>query len=382
MQRAPRIFIVAGEASGDQLGYKLMSAIRALKPEVCFVGVGGKLMSEEGLESLFPMDDIAVMGFLPVIARLPLLLKRISQTAEEIVAQKPDVLVIIDSPDFTHRVARIVRKANSNIPIVNYVSPTVWAWRPGRAKKMRPYVDHLLALLPFEPSAHEELGGPACTYVGHPLIEQFAQLRPDGEKSLEREKPRLLVLPGSRHSEVARLLPLFRETVALLVNTIGPVDVLLPAVDRLADEIQMKVRNWPVPVQVIRGEAGKWGAFRTARAALAASGTVTLELALAQVPMVAAYKVNAIEAMIARRVLRLSSVSLPNIILGEIVVPEFIQEDCTPQKLSDALVPLMQKSSVREVQLKAFKHLEEVMRLADNQSPSVKAAKIVLSFCV
>jgi lipid-A-disaccharide synthase len=168
----------------------------------------------------------------------------------------------------------------------------------------------------------------------------------------------------------------------LLVNTIGPVDVLLPAVDRLADEIQMKVRDWPVPVQVIRGEAGKWGAFRTARAALAASGTVTLELALAQVPMVAAYKVNAIEAMIARRVLRLSSVSLPNIILGEIVVPEFIQEDCTPQKLSDALVPLMQKSSVREVQLKAFKHLEEVMRLADNQSPSVKAAKIVLSFCV
>ena len=354
-ERSPlRIFIVAGEESGDQLGFKLMQALRAKAPGAQFSGVGGKAMTQEGLASLFAMDDIAVRGFLPVFGRLPLLLKRIAQTAEAIVAQKPDALVIIDSPDFTHRVARIVRKADPKIPIINYVSPTVWAWRPGRAKKMRAYVDHLLALLPFEPRAHEELGGPPCTYVGHPLIERFADLRPNDAENLEREKPRLLILPGSRRSEVSRLLPVFREAVALIVNRIGPLEALLPAVDRLADDITRQTRDWPIPVKILRGETEKWRAFRTARAALAASGTVTLELALSQIPMVTAYKVNPVEAAIARRVVRLPSVILPNIILGERVVPEFLQENCTPQKISDALVPLMQGGAARAAQLSAL----------------------------
>ncbi len=373
------IFIVAGEESGDQLGFKLMRAVRARAPDVCFSGIGGKAMMGEGLSPLFPMDDIAVMGFLPVLARLPLLFKRIAQTAEAIIAQKPDVLVIIDSPDFTHRVARIVRKADPKIPIINYVSPTVWAWRPGRAKKMRAYVDHLLALLPFEPQAHLGLGGPLCTYVGHPLIERLGDLRPNAAETAQRALPRLLLLPGSRRSEVARLMPIFRQTVALLVNTIGPVEVLLPAVDRLADVITKQVRDWPVPVKVLRGETEKYAAFRSSRAALAASGTVTLELALAQVPFVAAYKVNPVEAMITRRVVRLSSVILPNIILGENVVPEFLQEDCTAVNLSSALVPLMRGDVARDVQLTAFDHVNELMQVPAGESPSGLAAKIVLA---
>ena len=382
-ERSPlRIFIVAGEESGDQLGFKLMQVLRAKAPGAQFFGVGGKAMTQEGLAGLFAMDDIAVMGFLPVFGRLPLLLKRIAQTAEAIVAQKPDALVIIDSPDFTHRVARIVRKADPKIPIINYVSPTVWAWRPGRAKKMRAYVDHLLALLPFEPRAHEELGGPPCTYVGHPLIERFADLRPNDAENLEREKPRLLILPGSRRSEVSRLLPVFREAVALIVNRIGPLEALLPAVDRLADDITRQTRDWPIPVKILRGETEKWRAFRTARAALAASGTVTLELALSQIPMVTAYKVNSVEAAIARRVVRLPSVILPNIILGERVVPEFLQENCTPQKISDALVPLMQGGAARAAQLSALDQVEHLMRLSGDATPSEKAAEIVLSYAV
>ena len=374
------IFIVAGEESGDQLGFKLMRALRDKAPGVQFSGVGGKAMTREGLTSLFALDDIAVMGFLPVFARLPLLLKRISQTAEAIVAQKPDVLVIIDSPDFTHRVARIVRKAYPHIPIINYVSPTVWAWRPGRAKKMRAYVDHLLALLPFEPRAHEELGGPPCTYIGHPLIERFADLRPNDAEMLERDKPRLLILPGSRRSEVTRLLPIFRDAIALLVNRIGPIEALLPAVDRLADDITRQTRDWPVPVQILRGEADKWRAFRSARAALAASGTVTLELALAHIPMVTAYKVNALEAAFARRVVRVPSVILPNLILGENVVPEFLQENCTPKNLSEALIPLMQGGAERTAQIDAFHRVDQLMMLADHEAPSQKAAEIVLSY--
>lgn len=374
-----QIFIIAGEESGDQLGCKLMRAMRTHAPDVCFSGVGGKAMVGEGLNPLFPMDDIAVMGFLPVLARLPLLLKRIAQTAEAVIAQKPAVLVIIDSPDFTHRVAKIVRKADPKIPIINYVSPTVWAWRPGRAGKMRAYVDHLLALLPFEPQAHLELGGPQCTYVGHPLIERLAELRPNASENAQRALPRLLLLPGSRRSEVARLMPVFRETLALLVNSIGPVEVLLPAVDRLADVITKQVRDWPVPVKVLRGEAEKYAAFRTARAALAASGTVTLELALAQVPFVAAYKVNPAEAMIVRRVVRLSSVILPNIVLGENVVPEFLQEDCTAQNLSAALVALMRGDIARDIQLTAFDHVDELMQLPAGENPSSLAASIVLA---
>ena len=379
-QRRLKICLVAGEESGDQLGFKLMQALRARAPDVAFFGVGGAAMQAQGLRSLFDIHDISVMGILPVIRRLPLLLRRISETARAVVAEKPDVLVIIDSPDFTHRVARKVRRAAPAIPIVDYVSPTVWAWRPGRARKMRAYVDHLLALLPFEPKAHATLGGPPTTYVGHPLMERLAEFRPIDPAVRDATPPTLLILPGSRRSEIARLLPVFGEALQKVAARVGHVHAVLPAVDRLAGDIDLAVQGWPVKPEILRGEAAKLVAFRSARAALAASGTVTLELALAGVPMVAAYKMNPMEFAIAVRVVRLASVLLPNIILDRLVVPEFLQDACTADSLADALVPLLTGGAARQMQESALAEIDALMRLPEGETASDTAAEIVLRF--
>lgn len=375
------VFIVAGEESGDQLGFKLMRALRQeTQDAVTFRGVGGPAMTRAGLDSLFPLSDIAVMGFLPVIARLGPLLRRIAQTADAIVANPPDVLVIIDSPDFTHRVAKRVRKALPGLAVVDYVSPSVWAWRPGRAPAMRAYVDHVLALLPFEPRAHQELGGPACTYVGHPLVERLAELRPDAQEAAARDAspPTVLILPGSRRAEISRLMPIFADTLARVDAACGPADYVLPAVDHLESSIRDMIAAWPVKPRIVLGEAEKWKAFRRARAALAASGTVTLELALSGVPMVAGYRVRAIEAAFIRAVIRINTVLLPNLILDNQAVPEFLQEDCTPENMAPALIALLRGGPERDAQAAELARLGRIMTL-DGESPSQRAARIVLS---
>ena len=375
------VFLVAGEKSGDELGYKLMRALReASGGQVRLRGVGGEAMEREGLKSLFPQSDIAVMGFLPVIARLPTLLRRIRETADAVIANPPDVLVIIDSPDFTHRVAKRVRAHLPHLPIVDYVSPTVWAWRPGRARKMRGYVDHVLALLPFEPEAHARLGGPVTTYVGHPLIERLADFRPNAEEAALRaaSPPTVLLLPGSRRSEIARLLDLFGETAARIEALAGPVDFVLPAVTHLEGPIREGLAKWSRPPRVALGEAEKLKAFRRARAALAASGTVSLELALAGVPMVVAYRVSKIEEMIVRALATAPSVVLPNLILGENAVPEFLQEAASPAALAQAVVALLLEGPVRAAQVGALGKLDGLMRLEGGDTPSARAARIVL----
>ncbi len=372
------VFLVAGEHSGDHLGAGLMRALRSRVDAIRFAGVGGERMMREGLHPLFPMSDIAVMGFAPVLRRLPRILRRIDDTVAAVLDARPDVLVIIDSPDFTHRVARRVRRGAPRIPIVDYVSPTVWAWRPGRAPAMRGYVDHLLALLPFEPDAHRRLGGPPCTYVGHPLIERLDELRPDGEERSSREMRSLLVLPGSRRSEIRRLSAVFGETVARLVEDLGPIDIVLPAVEDHQEEITEHVRRWPVAPRIIIGEAAKLAAFRRARAALAASGTVTLELALSGVPMVVAYKVSPFEIWL-KYVVKVPSIVLPNLVLGRNAVPEFIQNDCTAENLAASLRPLLVGGREREQQVAAFAQLDSVMRLDQPASPSQRAASAVLS---
>ena len=374
------IWIVSGEESGDQLGAKLMRSLMARlgSERLHFGGVGGHAMAREGLSSLFPLEDIAVMGISAVIARLPTILKRIRLTVDAVVEAKPDMLVIIDSPDFTHRVAKAVRQRAPEIAIVDYVSPSVWAWRPGRAPKMRAYVDHLLALLPFEPEAHRRLDGPPTTYVGHPLIERLEEIRPaPGERGSDPDRPlKLLVLPGSRRSEVSRLMEPFDEALALLKErSPRAFEVTIPAVPHVAQEIRDRAKAWSVRPRIVEGEAAKWAAFRAADAALAASGTVTLELGLSGVPMVVAYRVSKIEEVL-KYLIKAPSIVLTNLVLAENVIPELIQWDCTPEKLADALLPLLGDSPERQRQIEAFRKLDDLMRIGD-EAPSERAARIV-----
>lgn len=372
------IFIVAGETSGDALGARLIDALKARRPDLRFAGVGGEAMRKSGLDSLFAMSDIAVMGFFPVIARLPLLLRRISQTAQACVAANPAALIIIDSPDFTHRVARKVRAEAPGVPIIDYVSPTVWAWRPGRARAMRAYVDALLAVLPFEPAVHRRLGGPVCHYVGHPLIERLGELRPSAEEARERDAGRLvLVMPGSRASEVIRLLPVMGEAVRRIAEAEPAARFVLPVVPHLRERIAAGIAGWPVKPEMLLGEADKLAAFRRARAAMVASGTATLELALSGIPMVTLYKASRLEAAIVRAMIQVRTGLLPHLVLGEHFIPEFLQEHATAQALTGAILPLVQGGRQRDEQLAAFVLVDAAMHVEGN-NPSAAAAGIVL----
>lgn len=381
--RSRHIFIVAGEHSGDHLGAKLMAAMkRQSQSPLIFSGVGGEMMEAEGMRSLFPLSDVAVMGPLAILARLPKLVRRVYQTVDAARLARPDGVVIIDSPEFTHPIAKRIRKHDPSIPIVDYVSPSVWAWRPGRARKMKPYVDHLLALLPFEPQKHAELGGPPCSYVGHPMIEKqpwidsldASALR--AKLGLEASRPVLCVLPGSRATEVRRLMQPFGEAVRLVMQRIGRVEVVIPAVPSVRPLIEAGLAAWPLVPHLVEGETDKFTAFRLCDAALAASGTVTLELGMAGTPMVVAYRVDPIAARL-RFLLKVPSVVLANLVLGENAFPEYLQEDCTPEKLADAVVPLMSNSPERHRQLAALGRIREKMLLGEG-SPSQRAASIVL----
>jgi len=377
---ARKIFLVATEESGDRLGAALMRELRQrLGGSVQFEGVGGRAMIGEGIASLFPIEELSIMGFSAVLKQLPMILRRIRETADAVLEAAPDVLVIVDSPDFTHRVAKRVRAHNPNIRIVDYVAPTVWAWRPGRARAMRPYVDHVLAILPFEPESLQQLGGPPCTYVGHPLTEQIANLRPDAQEQQRRdaEPPLLLVLPGSRRSEIRHHMAVFGATLDLLRQQNVAFEAVLPTMPHLQEMIFAMLQDWSVQPRVVVGEDAKRAAFRQARAAFAKSGTVTLELALAQVPMVTAYKAGAVEAWIARRAIRSSSVILANLVIGENVIPEFIQEDCTAEKLMPALREVLADTPLRERQAAAFARLDSIMSTGERK-PSERAADVVL----
>ena len=372
--------LVAGEESGDVLGGALMGAVRASHHgPVEFAGVGGRAMTSQGIENPFDPADLAIVGIGAAIQKIPLVLQRIRETAEMVIAKNPDALVIIDSPDFTHRVARRVRKYAPHIPIFHYAPPSAWAWRPWRARAMRGYVDEVLAILPFEPAAFAELNGPPCTFVGHPLAEEIGALRPNPSETRRRnDPPLLLVLPGSRLSEIRRLAGIFGQAIALTAERTGPIEVVLPTLPRVLGEVTAATAGWPVRPRIVAGLEEKRAAFRAARAALAASGTVTLELALARVPLVAAYRVVPWEGLLFRMMTRLNTLILANLVLGENVVPEFLQRDCTPDRLATALVPLLRDGTERQRQLDAFARLDTIMDLA-GEPPSARAARAVLA---
>jgi lipid-A-disaccharide synthase len=378
---ARRIFLIATEESGDRLGANLMKVLRQrLGGAVRFEGVGGRTMAREGLHSLFPIEELSVVGLAEVVRQAPAILARIRRTSAAVLQASPDILVIIDSPDFTHRVAKRVRARDPSIPIIDYVSPSVWAWRPGRARAMCRYVDHVLGLLPFEPEAYRRLRGPPCSYVGHPLIEQIGLLRPGVAEQARRDQtpPVLLALPGSRRSEIRHHMAVFGESFGRLQQQGTAFELILPTMVHLREAVMEGIKRWPVQPQIVIGETEKKAAFRRAHAALVKSGTSTLELAIAGVPMVAAYRAGAVEAWILQRLIQVQSVILANLVIGENIVPEFIQQDCVPEKLVPALQEILVPSTARQRQLQAFAKLDTIMSTG-HQSPSALAADVVLA---
>jgi lipid-A-disaccharide synthase len=377
------LFVVAGEHSGDALGGKLMEALnRRLGTRVRYCGVGGEGMARHGLVSEFPLEDVAVMGPLSILSCLPRLVRRVYQTVDAGLRAAPDAVIIIDSPEFTHPIAKRIKARRPDIPIIDYVSPSVWAWRPGRAKKMRRYVDQLLALLPFEPEAHERLGGPATIYVGHPLIEKLDWLNSLDPEDLRRrlglepEREILVVLPGSRASEVSRLMQPFGAAIGVLLERGHKPHIVIPVVEGVRSRVEAAAAEWPVRVHFVSGEEDKFKAFKLARAALAASGTVTLELAVSGVPMVVAYRVDPVAARL-RFLVKVPSVVLANLVLDENAFPELIQEDCEPVRLANALEPLLKETPERAEQLAALARIPEKLTIG-GPSPSEAAADVVM----
>ncbi len=378
-QQPLRIAIIVGEKSGDNLGADLVAALKeqAGSP-VELVGVGGPGLREQGLQSLFDPDEIALMGFTAVIARLPRLVGLINSTAKAIVETRPDCLVIIDSPDFTHRVARKVKRALPDLPVINYVCPSVWAWRPGRAKTMRAYVDHILALLPFEPQAVAALDGPPCSYVGHPLsasADAAAARKAQETRRRDKAKPTLLLLPGSRRGEVSRLMQPFAETVGVLAERAMDWRIVIPAVDHVAPLIREGSAGWPIAPEIVAGNEAKWQAFGEADVALAASGTVLLELAMAGVPMISVYKTDVI-GRAAMRFITVWSAALPNLIADYPAIPEYYNDLVRPRWLARALERLAGDTPERIAQTAALGHVRA--QLATSRPSGELAAKIVL----
>lgn len=376
-----RIAVIAGEESGDLLGADLVAALeRQSGRAVELIGVGGHNLQTLGLKSLFPSGDIALMGVSAIIRDLPRLLRRIRQTAKAIVEARPDCLITIDSPEFALRVARRVHDEEPDIPVVHYVCPSVWAWRPGRAAQMKPYVDHILCLLPFEPKVLEELGGPEGTYVGHRLNADSNLLAAAHEQLArpaipETGRKTLLVLPGSRRGEVTKLLKPFGETVRQLTDRGHEFDLLLPTVPHVAELVEQGTRDWAVRPQIIHDSQGKWRAFAQADAALACSGTVALELALARVPFISCYKTDPLARMLISMI-TVWSASLPNLIAGWPVVPEFFDDFVRPEYLARLTEQLWEDTPTRKAQRDGF--AEVAARLSTPEPSGELAAKAVM----
>lgn len=371
-----KLFLVAGEPSGDRLGAALMAGLTQLAPGVGFCGVGGPLMQAQGMESLFPMEDLSVMGIAEVLPKYLHLRRRLHQTAEAVIASGADALVTIDSPDFCLRVARLVRAARPKMRLIHYVAPSVWAWRPGRAAKMAEVIDHVLALLPFEPP-YMTAAGMTCDFVGHPVVAE--PLASAAERALMAgEGPLLLALPGSRKGEVSRLMPVIGDTLARLRAMGLTPRVALPTVRGVEALVRETVQNWPTSPEIITDPARKRAAFACADVALAASGTVSLELAANGCPMVIAYDMNPLSFWLMRRAARIDTVTLVNLVTETRVVPEFLGPRCRADLIAPVLADLMQDGPARVAQ-KAAMALTMQRLGAGGEAPGLRAARSVLA---
>ncbi|MBA8880377.1 lipid-A-disaccharide synthase [Phyllobacterium myrsinacearum] len=380
-----RLAIVTGEESGDLLGADLVQALRRQYPgEVTLTGVGGDHLSALGLNSLFDQHEIALVGLSAIVTKLPQLIRRISQLAKAIIAAKPDCLVIIDSPDFTHRVARKVRAADPSIPIINYISPSVWAWRPERAKAMRSYIDHVLAILPFEVQALKDLDGPPATYVGHRLV-SYAPLLAAAEQNRARENSlgdrtehNIVVLPGSRRAEITSLSKPFGEAIELLSSRGNRFRLTLPTLPKVESLVRQLTADWKVQPNIVVGESERLKAFAEADAALAASGTVSLELALARIPTVLSYRPDWLARIFIAPRIKVWSAALPNIIADKRVVQEYFNQFVRPGPLAREIEQLLKPGYTRSLQLEGF---DEIAALMQTERPSGEiAAEKVLEY--
>jgi len=382
MNKRLRIFLIAGESSGDFLGAALMRVLKARHPDVEFSGVGGSRMEQAGLRSLFPMEDLSVMGLAEVLPKLFHILSRIRQTASEILTTKPDAVVTIDSPDFCFRVIKKMKAGGGKSPCIHYVAPSVWAWRPGRAKKVARFLDHILTLLPFEPPYFEK-HGLSATFVGHPIVERLSH-RGDSARfrqkyNVEESQKILCVLPGSRMSELSRLLGKFSVATDTLLRSKPDTVVIVPTLPHLKKYIQKFFVGKGINPLVIDQEEDKFDCFAASAVALAASGTVSLELALTDTPHIIAYKVSALSGWIARRLIKTPYANLVNILLKRPLVPELLQEQCQPAKMAQELINLLDNKEARAEQLRGFREALIMIGLGDPETPSQKAAEAVLS---
>lgn len=367
-----KVYLLAGEPSGDLLGSRLMRALKhQTNNDIAFYGVGGETMQVEGLNSLFDIRDLSVMGFMEVIPSIPKILHHLNEIIRDIKQIQPDVILTIDSYSFSIRVHKLLKKNKIDIPHAHYVAPQVWAWKKGRTKTLPKWIDHLFCLLPNEPAYFTPYGLPT-TFVGHPVIEGGAD-KGDAKKfrlehNLSDQTPVLALLPGSRKNEIKTLLPLFMQTAEELAKKYFGLFVVIPTVQTVADKMTEQLKDWKIPHAVILGEKARYDAFSAANIAIAASGTVSLELAMARVPHLIAYRLNPLTATLARRVLKIKYVNLINLLQDKPVIPELLQENCTVEKLLATAENLFQNP-----QQDVLPSLEK-LGLNSSESPSQKVA--------
>ncbi|MBF9029912.1 lipid-A-disaccharide synthase [Rhodobacterales bacterium HKCCE3408] len=382
------MFLIAGEPSGDRLGAALMARLRALDPGIDFIGIGGPEMIQEGLDPIFPMDELSVMGLAEIVPKLPALLARKRQAAEAVLAAKPLALLTIDSPDFCLRVAKAVKAQDPGIRTIHYVAPTVWAWRPGRARKMAAFIDHVLALFPFEPPLMQA-AGMGCDFVGHPVVSEPQASAAEIQRFRARhgfgDAPVALILPGSRMSEVRRLGPIFAEAAGRVLTAAPDTQLVLPAASHVAGHLTETLKTWPGPPVLLDPRemshadfaVEKRAAFAAADVALAASGTVSLELAAADTPMVIGYDMAPLSRWLIGAMLKVDTVTLVNLVAECRTVPEFLGRNCRPDLLAAALTELLTDPDAREPQIDAME--QTMIRLGrDGEAPGLRAARAVL----
>ncbi|MER5171443.1 lipid-A-disaccharide synthase [Thioclava kandeliae] len=378
-----RVFIIAGEPSGDKLGGALMAGLKAMVPEVEFTGIGGQHMEEEGLPSRFPMEELSVMGIAEILPKYRELKRRIRETAEAVIAERPDVVISIDSPDFCLRVHKIVKQSHPSQKVVHYVAPSVWAWRAGRAAKMAKTVDHVLALLPFEPP-YMEAAGMSCDFVGHPVVTEPLASREEASAFREThmigaDQPLVLCLPGSRKSEVSRLGPRFDEALMQLRDREPGLRVVVPTVRGVSKFVRQMTARWPVAPIVVEATEDKRAAFAAADLALAASGTVSLELAANRTPMVIAYDASRITWHIVWNMMKIDTVTLVNLVSDTREIPEFLGPNCQPRLISEKLSQILDDPETRAGQVAAMELT--MQRLGEGgEAPGLRAARSVLEF--